>query len=124
MAAAALFAACKAGDAACVRAELARPGAAALVNAKDVAYVRVPAATHHAPRALTRVVPPQFGSTPLHYAAAGGHADVAKALIEWGADARATDAVRHGAAGRSGRCSGGRMRGACFRDAFRVAGAR
>ena len=40
MAAAALFAACKAGDAACVRAELARPGGAALVNAKDVAYVR------------------------------------------------------------------------------------
>jgi ankyrin repeat protein len=36
----------------------------------------------------------QFGSTPLHYAAAGGHADVAKALLEWGADARATDAVR------------------------------
>ena len=44
MAAAALFAACKAGDAACVRAELARPGAAALVNAKDVAYVRAPPA--------------------------------------------------------------------------------
>ena len=44
MAAAALFAACKAGDAACVRAELARPGGAALVNAKDVAYVRARAA--------------------------------------------------------------------------------
>ena len=38
--AAALFAACKSGDAACVRTELSRPGAGALVNAKDVAYVR------------------------------------------------------------------------------------
>jgi hypothetical protein len=92
MAAAALFAACKAGDAACVRAELARPGAAALVNAKDVAYVRAPPALSR-----MRCAEPlfsQFGSTPLHYAAAGGHADVAKALLEWGADARATDAVR------------------------------
>ena len=39
-AAASLFAACKAGDAGSVRAELSRPGGAALVNAKDVAYVR------------------------------------------------------------------------------------
>ncbi len=107
--AAALFAACKAGDAACVRAELARAGAAGLVNAKDVAYVRrrcVHACCNARAARLLRnrrlcayadaaaTACAQFGSTPLHYAAAGGHEDVTRALIEWGADARATDAVR------------------------------
>jgi len=34
----------------------------------------------------------QFGSSALHLAAAGGHLEVVRALLESGADARATDA--------------------------------
>jgi len=50
--------------------------------------------------ALTRGRAPQYGSTPLHYAARNGHLKVAGALLEARADITAKNNVSEGEVGR------------------------
>ena len=44
---------------------------------------------------------PKFKSTPLHYAAYGGHTDMARLLIEKGADVNARNSEQVGVVGRT-----------------------